>query len=120
MARLGAVRKALTEGRQTYLHLDAVTLVKQAYALRTQGVKRARGAVLLYLHAEPQTWASGKPVDTKAIARHRTEVSSFARAVKGDDVTFVALTWADLLGQWSKTPALAAHTAAVKGWFGGL
>ncbi|WP_103258687.1 hypothetical protein [Tabrizicola aquatica] len=120
MSRFGALRKALTTGTQTYRHLDAVTLVKQAYALRTQGLKRARGAVLVYLHAEPQTWASGKPVDPKAIIRHRTEVASFARAVKGDDVTFVALTWAELLAQWAKTPALVAHTAAVKGWFGGL
>ena len=120
MARFGAMRKALTVGTQTFRHLDAVSLVKQAYALRNQGVKQARGAVLVYLHAEPQNWASGKPVDPKTIARHRTEVASFARAVKGDDVTFVALTWADLLAQWSKTPALVAHTAAVKGWFGGL
>jgi hypothetical protein len=120
MARYDALRKALTTGHQTFQHLDAVTLVKQAYALRTQSLKRARGAVLVYLHAEPQTWASGKPVDPKAIARHRTEVASFARAVKGDDVTFVALTWAELLTQWSRTPALVTHTAAVRGWFGGL
>ena len=120
MARFGALRKALTDGRQTYRHLDAVTLVKQAYALRTQSLKRARGAVLVYLHAEPQNWASGKPVDPAAIARHRSEVTNFARAVKGDDVTFVALTWADLLTQWSKTAPLVAHTAAVRGWFGGL
>jgi hypothetical protein len=120
MARFDALRKALTEGRQTYQHLDAVTLVKQAYALRTQGLKRALGAVLVYLHAEPQTWASGKPVDTQAIARHRSEVAGFARAVKGDDVTFVALTWGELLTHWSKTPALVAHTAAVRGWFGGV
>jgi hypothetical protein len=120
MARFTAMRLALTSGRQTYQHLDAVQLVKHAYGLKTQGIKRARGAVLVYLHAEPQSWASGKPVDPKAIARHRTEVASFARAVKGDDVTFVALTWAELLTQWSKTPALVAHTAAVRGWFGGV
>jgi hypothetical protein len=120
MARFTAMRLALTSGRQTYQHLDAVQLVKHAYGLKTQGIKRARGAVLVYLHAEPQTWASGKPVEPAAIARHRTEVASFARAVKGDDVTFVALTWAELLTQWSKTPALAAHTAAVRGWFGGV
>lgn len=120
MARFTAMRKALTEGQQTFLHLDAVQLVKHAYGLKTQSLKRARGAVLVYLHAEPQTWGNGKPVDPKAIARHRSEVTSFARAVKGDDVTFVALTWAELLTQWSRIPALVAHTAAVRGWFGGL
>jgi hypothetical protein len=120
MARYGALRKALTDESQTFRQLNAVTLVKQAYALRTQSLKRNCGAVLVYLHAEPQTWASGKPVDPKAILRHRTEVASFARAVKGDDVTFVALTWAELLAHWSRNPALVAHTAAVRGWFGGL
>ena len=119
MARFGAMRQALTSGRQTYRHLDAVTLVKQAYALRTQSVKRARGAVLVYLHAAPAHWASGKPVDPKAITRHQAEIADFARAVKGDDVTFVPLRWSDLLAQWAKQPALAAHAAAVTGWFGG-
>lgn len=120
MARYGAVRKGLTAGQQTFRHLDAVTLVKQAYALRTQSVKLARGAVLVYLHAAPETWSSGKPVDPGAITRHRSEIATFARAVKGDDVTFVALRWADLLADWSKSPGLVAHAAAVTGWFGGL
>jgi hypothetical protein len=120
MARYGTLRQALTADQQTYRHLDAVTLVKQAYALRTQSLKRARGAVLVYLHAEPQSWGNGKPVDPAAIKRHRTEVASFARAVKGDDVTFVALTWAGLLAQWENAAALAAHAASVRGWFGGL
>ena len=62
MARYTALRLALTEGRQSYRCLDAVQLVKHAYALRTQGVKRGLGAVLVYLHAAPAIWASGKPV----------------------------------------------------------
>jgi hypothetical protein len=120
MARYGALRQALVLGRQSYRHLDAVTLIKQAYALRTQSVKRARGAVLVYLHAAPTHWSSGKPVDPKALALHQVEVDAFARTVRGDDVTFVPLRWSDLLAEWSKTPALAAHAAAVTGWFGGL
>jgi len=120
MARYGAMRLALTTGRQTYRHLDAVTLVKQAYALRTQSVKRARGAVLVYLHAAPTHWSSGKPVDPKAINRHQAEIAELARAVKGDDVTFVALRWSELLAQWAKAPALTSHAAALTGWFGGL
>ena len=120
MARFGAMRQALATGRQTYRHLDAVSLVKQAYALRTQSVKRGRGAALVYLHAAPSHWANGKPVDPKAITRHQSEVTDFARAVKGDDVTFVALRWSDLLAQWAKQPALAAHATALTGWFGAL
>lgn len=118
MARFTAMRRALTGGTQTFRHLDAVQLVKHAYGLRTQGVKRARGAVLVYLYAEPALWASGKPVSPEAITRHRAEVADFARAVRGDDVTFVALRWADLLDQWAKDPALFAHATALKGWFG--
>jgi hypothetical protein len=120
MARYGKMRQALTTGQQTFRHLDAVTLVKQAYALRTQSVKQARGAVLVYLHAAPSHWSSGKPVDPKAIKLHQAEIAAFARAVKGDDVTFVALRWSDLLTEWSKSSAIAAHAMAVTGWFGGL
>jgi hypothetical protein len=120
MARFGAMRQALTSGKQSFRHLDAVTLVKQAYALRTQSVKRGRGAALVYLHAAPTHWANGKPVDPKAITRHQAEVADFARAVKGDDVTFVPLRWSDLLAQWAKQPALAAHATALTGWFGSL
>lgn len=120
MARYTALRLALTEGRQSYRCLDAVQLVKHAYALRTQGVKRGLGAVLVYLHAAPAIWASGKPVSAEAIARHEAEIADFARAVKGDDVSFVALRWTDLLADWAKVPALAAHVAAIRARFGAL
>jgi hypothetical protein len=120
MARFTAMRLALTEGRQSYRCLDAVQLVKHAYALRTQSVKRGLGAVLVYLHAAPKTWASGKPVSPEAIARHKAEIADFARAVKGDDVTFIALRWSDLLADWAKAPAIAAHAAALTARFGPL
>lgn len=120
MARYTALRRALAEGRQSYRCLDAVQLVKHAYALKTQGVKRGLGAVLVYLHAAPTTWASGKPVDPGAIQRHAAEIADFARAVKGDDVTFVALRWSELLAQWSKSKDIAAHAAAISTRFGPL
>ncbi len=120
MARWNTLRRALEEGAQTYRCLDAVQLVKHAYGLRTQGIKRARGAVLVYLHAAPAAWASGKPVSAEAIARHQAEIEDFARAIRGDDVTFVAVRWADLLAQWAKAPALAAHAAAISTRFGPL
>lgn len=120
MARYTAMRQALTEGRQNYRCLDAVQLVKHAYGLRTQSVKRGLGAVLVYLHAAPATWANGKPVSPEAIARHQAEIADFARAVKGDDVAFVPLRWADLLADWAKMPAMADHAAAVTARFGPL
>lgn len=120
MARFTALRQALAAGRQTYRCLDAVQLVKHAYGLRTQATKRARGAVLVYLHAAPATWASGKPVSPEAIARHQAEIADFARAVKGDDVTFAPVRWAELLRQWSRTPDLKAHAEALRVRFGVL
>lgn len=120
MAGYDALRAALSEGRLTYRHLDVAQLVKHAYGLRTQAVKRARGAVLVYLHATPATWASGKPVDPQAIRRHAEEIRDFAARVKGQDVTFAPLRWADLLAQWSGVPALADHAAAITARFGVL
>ena len=120
MARFDAMRHALGDGSRTYRCLDAVQLVKHAYGLRTQGMKRARGAVLVYLHALPAAWASGKPLDPALGAQHETEIARFADAVAGSDVTFVALRWRDLLAQWAATPALAAHAAAIATRFGPL
>lgn len=120
MARFTALRLALTEGRESFRQLDAAQLVKHAYGLRTQGLKRAKGAVLVYLHAAPAGWASGKPVAPEAIARHQAELTRFARAVKGDAVTFVPLRWSDLLTQWAATPALADHARAIRDRFGPL
>ena len=120
MVRWTAMRHALHSGGLSYRCLDAVQLVKHAYGLRNQGIKRARGAVLVYLHAVPAHWANGKPVSPEVIARHAAEIEDFAHAVKGDDVTFVALRWADLLAQWAGVPALAGHAAALSERFGPL
>jgi len=118
MAAFDAVRGALSGGRLAYRHLDAVQLVKHAYGLRTQGEKRGVGAVLVYLHAAPATWANGKPVDPAAIRAHGAEVADFAARVKGTAVTFVPLRWAELLAQWAAVPALAGHAAAITARFG--
>ena len=120
MAAYDGLRADLTAGRLRFRHLDAVQLVKHAYGLRNQARKRGRGAVLVYLHAAPAAWASGKPVDPGAIAAHAGEVADFAARVKGADVVFVALRWSDLLAQWAGEPRIAAHAAAVSARFGVL
>lgn len=120
MARFTALRKALTDGQRTYRHLDAVQLVKHAYGLRTQAVKRGQGAVLVYLHAAPALWANGKPVDPTAQQRHAAEIVDFAQTVRGDAVAFVPLAWSDLLALWSSVPALSNHAAAIRDRFGPL
>jgi hypothetical protein len=120
MARWTALRRALMRGEGGFRHLDAAQLVKHALGLRTQAVRRARGAVLVYLHAAPAAWASGKPVDPAAIARHAGEIARLAALVRGDDVVFAPLAWADLLAQWAAEPRLAAHAAAITARFGPL
>jgi hypothetical protein len=117
MARHEMLRSRLIEGERSFRQLDAVQLIKHAYGLRTQAQKRGLGAVLVYLHATPATWANGKPLDPAAIKRHEAEIAAYAQAVKGDDVVFVPLRWADLLLQWAGKPELAAHAAAVNGRF---
>lgn len=121
MGRYTRLMHDLVAGRVVFRHLDAVQLVKHALGLRTRAEKRALGAVLVYLHAEPPRWAgSGKPVDPAAIAGHRHEVAQFAGLVRGDQVAFVALRWADLLADWAARPGLSAHAAALSDRFGPL
>lgn len=121
MGRYTRVMADLVAGRVAFQALDAVQLVKDALGLRTQAEKRGRGAVLVYLYAEPAIWTkSGKPVDPARIKLHRHEVAQFAGLVKGDQVVFVPLRWADLLAAWAKVPAWAEHVAALRAQFAAL
>lgn len=120
LARTNALRRRLIAGETTFQHLDAAQLVKHIYGLRTQAVKRAKGAVLVYLYAEPPHWSSGKPVDPAAITRHRAEITRFAAEVRGDDVVLLALRWAEVLAQWHSIRALAPHAKALEDRFGTL
>ena len=108
------VRRDLANGKVDFDAVHAVHLIKQAYGLHTRAQKRGVGAVLVYLYAEPRTWANGKPVNPARIEQHRKEVAKFARMVAGDAVVFVAIRWADLLNQWAQHPALKAHASAVR------
>ncbi len=120
LARTNALRRRLIAGEAVFRHLDAAQLVKHICGLRTQGVKRGKGAVLVYLHAEPPLWSSGKPLDPAAFARHRTEIDRFAADIRGDDVVFIALRWADLLAQWRTSRTLGPHAKALEDRFGTL
>lgn len=121
MGRYTRLMHDLVAGTVVFRALDAVQLVKHALGLRTRAEKRALGAVLIYLYAEPSHWAgSGKAVDPARIALHRREVAQFAGLVRGDQVAFAPLRWADLLAAWAKTPALADHAAALTDRFGHL
>jgi hypothetical protein len=112
------LREDLVAGRVSFQSLDAVQLIKHAYGIQTRAEKRAVGAVLVYLYAEPVAWGSGKLVDRGLIAVHRDEVAEFAERVAGDGVVFVPIRWADLLEQWDGVAALRPHVAGLRARFG--
>lgn len=121
MGRYTGLMHDLVSGKVEFDALDAVQLVKHALGLRTRAEKRAKGAVLVYLYAEPQVWAgSGKPVDAGRIAQHRKEIAKFANIVRGDTVVFAPLRWSDLLASWDAIPGLQPHVKALLGRFGRL
>lgn len=117
LPRYTQLRDELVEGHENYNTLDGVQLVKDAYALSTRAEKRATGAVLLYLYAEPKQWASGKPVDVARRDLHRREVAAFAKQIAGDGVVFVSLRWRDLLAQWDSVAELKPHVAGLREMF---
>lgn len=112
--------KVIRDGFREFTHLDAPQLVKHALGLRAR-VQRNREfyrlrPVLLYLYAEPETWANnGNPVDPNAKAQHRREIAEFAAAVADDEVAFVSRDYRQLLAGWQQNddPEIAAHAARV-------
>ena len=121
MGRHAGLMRQIAAGQAGFDALDAVQLIRHAFGLRTQAVKRARQPVLIYLFAEPPVWAgSGKPVDAGRIALHRAEIARFAAIVAGDHVQFLPLGWETLLALWDRVPALRGHVAAVRARFGRL
>jgi hypothetical protein len=76
--------------------------------------------VLVYLYAEPQTWADGRSVPYDQIRRHRDEVSFFEELVEGDDVVFRALSYSALIDRWRHTGdrQLAEHAASITALIG--
>lgn len=121
MARYTRLMHDLVAGTVGFQCLDAVQLVKSALGLRTRAEKRGVGSVLVYLYAEPPFWAgSGKQMDGSRKVLHRKEIAQFAGMVKGDQVTFAPLRWADLVADWAKRPALKDHAAALIDRFGAL
>jgi len=106
MTRYGAVLQALRNEELSYDTLDAAQLVKHAYGLRTvlhreeRETGTRRDGWLIYLYAEPSAWPDGRPVNPYRIAQHREEVAEFTDRVSGDEITFHAMTWRELLTSW--------------------
>jgi len=116
-----AMRDALADGAQRFNFLDAAQLVKHAFGLRTQALKRGKKASLVYLFSEPGAYPDGRSVSGEDKQEHRKETSGFAKAVgNGDaDVRFHSICYADLLSGWSQSAdnSVRNHAVAVRGRF---
>ncbi|WP_050526016.1 PGN_0703 family putative restriction endonuclease [Pseudorhodobacter aquimaris] len=121
MAGYTRLRRTHANGARRFATLDDVELVKDAYGLRTEAARRNLRPILLYLYAEPATWASGKPVDPQLITAHRADLKLFSESVEGDEVGFAAMTWDEMLALWGRGKmALADHAARVRDQFAPL
>ncbi len=113
-----AARDHLTDGSMSYVHLDAVQLVKHAFGIRTEAVKRRRGGkqpVLMYLFAQSMAWPDGRPIPATDRDRHCAEIADFADAVSGAEVKFVSCSYDQLLAAWSASASreVRDHAAAI-------
>ena len=67
----------------------------------------------MYLYAEPEFWPSDdRPIREEARARHREEITDFARRVSGDEVKFIACSYRELLSGWQESGAPKVHSHA--------
>jgi hypothetical protein len=104
MAGFERARDLLTSGK-AFSQLDAAQLVKHAFGLRTQAVKRNKTAHLVYLYSEPTTYPDGRELSSEAVDSHRNELAQFAEIIGTDDeVTFSAVSYMELLEHWSASP----------------
>ena len=98
--------RALKAGDEGYGHLDAARLIKQYMGLRllleaaAGDTGRQLPGMLLYLFWEPLNAAR-----FDEFSRHRAEIDRFARAVRGADIEFKAMSFLDLWAAWSRGKA---------------
>ena len=118
------IRDDLRLNNSLYARLDAAQLFKHAFALRTQGNREGEHygltPVLVYLYAEPEFWPrDGEPISEDARAQHRREIQDFAGRVAGDEVTFIACSYRELLSGWQESGTLEvrSHAEAVTRYF---
>lgn len=118
MGPFEAARDRLTDGSMSYVHLDAVQLVKHAFGIRTEAIKRTSGVkrpTLMYLFAQPMAWADGQPIPATDRDRHCAEFADFVDAVSGAEVTFLSCSYDQLLAAWSASASreIVDHAVAI-------
>jgi hypothetical protein len=113
MAPYEAMRDALRSREQRFECLDAAQLVKHAFGLVTDGVRKGKEPLLVYLFAEPAS-LGGRPIPTPTSLQHRDEILRFSTAVKGARVGFRAISYREWLGTWPSPPdPVGIHGKAV-------
>lgn len=103
MEPIEGMRDRLGDGALRFQRLDAVQLVKHAFGLVTEAGRCNKTAVLVYLCAEPQAWADGRPVDRDTCEVHSAEVEQFATHVAGASVLFRACTYRQILAAFESS-----------------
>jgi len=92
MERWCRMRDRLRSEPRFYRYLDAAQLVKHAFGLVTEGKRKGKQPVLLYLFAEPPDAGTAT-----AFADHRREIDEFSDQVAGGQVRFGSCSWAEWL-----------------------
>ena len=111
------MRDRLRKDPTAFRYLDAAQLVKHAFGLVTEGVRRQKSAALVYLYAEPSELA-GKPIPQVALEAHRTEIAKFHSEVVGAAVGFHAISYREWLESWVETSTQAVvHAEALVSQF---
>ncbi|MHC2584516.1 hypothetical protein ACVI1J_003301 [Bradyrhizobium diazoefficiens] len=108
MAPFARMRDILRAGDEPFHFLDAAQLVKHAFGLVTDGKRRAKSPILVYIFAEPKS-LNGKDIDAKMLSDHRAEVTRFANRVRGAEVSFHALSYRDWLRTWPSHGPVGKH-----------
>jgi hypothetical protein len=91
------LRDRLADGSLSFVHLDAVQLIKTAFGLRTEANKKNKRAILFYLYAEPERRRDGRLIGADRRAAHRAEVARFQAEVAGAEVEVRACSYRRLL-----------------------
>lgn len=112
MAPYERMRDALRSGAECFEYLDGAQLVKHAFGLVTDGLRKGKLPVLVYLFAEPAE-LNGNPIPATAFAGHRKEISRFAQLVADATVKFHALSYREWFETWPQDGPVAAHAAAL-------
>lgn len=113
------MRDRLRDSTEVFRHLDAAELVRHAFGLRNvvhhDPRRQGLAPVLVYLYAEPAQWPDGRAIAAADHAAHRAELQHYAAAIAGDEVTFQAVSYRELLDAWAAggESETAGHAAAV-------